>query len=97
MPLSFAQERLWFLEQLGVGSAYNMPNFLRLEGPLEVGALEASLGELVRRHEPLRTRFSAVDGVAFQVIDEAGPFRLEVPDLSGLEAGAREAEAAALQ
>ncbi|WP_163230237.1 non-ribosomal peptide synthetase [Caulobacter rhizosphaerae] len=97
LPLSFAQERLWFLEQLGVGTSYTMPNFLRLEGPLDVGALEASLGALVARHEPLRTRFAVRDGEPVQVIDPPGPFELTVRDLGGLEADAREAKAQALQ
>src|SRR5262249_52327868 len=86
LPLSYAQERLWFLEQLGlVGPAYNMPAALRLEGKLDVGALEGSIREVVRRHENLRTRFVMVDGQGIQVIDAPGEYRLEVVDLSGLE------------
>ncbi|MGN6479348.1 condensation domain-containing protein, partial [Luteibacter sp.] len=97
LPLSFAQDRLWFLEQLGVGAAYSMPNFLRLEGVLDVGALEAALSHLVERHEPLRTRFAEHEGVATQVIDAPEALRLEVTDLSGLAPEAREAEAVRLQ
>src|SRR5262249_9666759 len=85
VALSFAQERLWFLEQLGlVGSAYNMPATFRLQGILDIDALERSLAELARRHESLRTRFEAVNGEGMQVIDPPGEFRLEVVDLSQL-------------
>ncbi|MFC5743626.1 non-ribosomal peptide synthetase [Dyella tabacisoli] len=85
IPLSFAQERLWFLEQLGlVGAAYNIPTGLRLKGALNVEALERSFAELARRHESLRTRFEMHDGEAVQVIDAAGDFRLRVHDLSAL-------------
>ncbi|HLX07553.1 MAG TPA: amino acid adenylation domain-containing protein, partial [Thermoanaerobaculia bacterium] len=60
-PLSFAQERLWFLDQLEPGSAtYNVPAALRLDGRLEVAALAAGLGEIRRRHQVLRSRFVAV-------------------------------------
>ena len=63
LPLSFAQERLWFLDQLEPGSAaYNMPAALRLRGRLDVPALAASLAEIVRRHEALRTTFSVAVG-----------------------------------
>ncbi|MFC5743625.1 non-ribosomal peptide synthetase [Dyella tabacisoli] len=83
IPLSFAQERLWFLEQLGlVGAAYNIPTGLRLKGALNVEALERSFAELARRHESLRTRFEMHDGEAVQVIDAAGDFRLRVHDLT---------------
>ena len=62
-PLSFAQERLWFLEQLEPGSfAYNICRTARLTGSLNREVLEASLNEIVRRHEVLRTRFDVVDG-----------------------------------
>src|SRR4051794_21125407 len=58
LPLAYSQERLWLLDQLGlVGSAYNIATALRLEGALDVVALERSFGEVVRRHEALRTRF----------------------------------------
>jgi amino acid adenylation domain-containing protein/non-ribosomal peptide synthase protein (TIGR01720 family) len=98
IPLSFAQERLWFLDQLGlVGSAYNMPLALRLEGALDVAALEGALAHLVERHESLRTRFVAIDGDPAQVIDPPGGFRLERTDLSGLEEAERREQARALQ
>src|ERR1700722_8586616 len=59
IPLSFAQERLWLLEQLGlVKSAYNVPVAVRLQGMLDVAALTRGFGEVMRRHEILRTRFA---------------------------------------
>ena len=85
VPLSHAQERLWFLEQLGlVGTAYSVPLALRLQGFLDIPAMDLSLGELVRRHESLRTRFENREGQAVQIIDEAGGFRLLQVDVSGL-------------
>jgi amino acid adenylation domain-containing protein/non-ribosomal peptide synthase protein (TIGR01720 family) len=94
LPLSFAQERLWFLEQLDPGgAAYVMAGALRLAGALDAAALEWSLGEVVRRHEALRTTFRAVDGVAAQVVAEAGAWTLPVEDLSALPEDEREAEA----
>jgi hypothetical protein len=69
LPLSFAQQRLWFLDQLAPGSAaYNLSGRLRLEGPLDASSLEASLNEIVRRHEGLRTIFSTRDGEPVQII-----------------------------
>jgi hypothetical protein len=63
-PLSFAQERLWFLTQLEPENpAYNLPFALRLSGDLNVAALEKSINAIVARHETLRTKFVAVDGV----------------------------------
>ena len=94
LPLSHAQERLWFLDQLGPGSvAYIVPAAVRLKGWLDVEALQRTLDEVVRRHEVLRTRFIAVDGEPVQVI--APPSRLELPviDLSELPEEEREAEA----
>ncbi|HEY6925694.1 MAG TPA: amino acid adenylation domain-containing protein [Steroidobacteraceae bacterium] len=85
VPLSFAQERLWFLDQLGlVGPAYNMALALRLEGQLNLSALERTFAELIRRHESLRTRFEAVQGTPVQVIDPPGPLVLAIRDLSDL-------------
>ncbi|WP_420126423.1 amino acid adenylation domain-containing protein [Longimicrobium sp.] len=93
LPLSFAQERLWFIDRLEGGSAqYNMPTALRLNGALNVGALERSLGEVVRRHESLRTVFHEVDEAAVQVIAPFAGFVLPIDDLSGLHEADREAE-----
>src|SRR5438128_2122282 len=68
-PLSFAQQRLWFLDQLAPGSlAYNMPTAMRMDGALDAGALRRALDEIVRRHEALRTTFATVDEQPVQVI-----------------------------
>ena len=68
-PASFAQQRLWFFEQLHPGSAvYHLSTVLPFEGPLDRQALEDSLSDLLDRHEALRTTFTAVDGVPVQVI-----------------------------
>ncbi|HSK75928.1 MAG TPA: amino acid adenylation domain-containing protein, partial [Thermoanaerobaculia bacterium] len=76
-PLSFAQERLWFLDQLDPGKAtYNIPNALRLTGRLDVAALAASLAEVVRRHEVLRSTFTLAGGQPVQV---AGPPSTAMP------------------
>ncbi len=93
LPLSFAQARLWFLDRVQQGSAlYNVPQAYRLRGRLEPGALAASLGEIVRRHEALRTRFAeGVDGPV-QVIDPSGDFVLPRVDLGSLPEPAREGE-----
>jgi len=94
IPLSYAQEGLWFLEQLGtLGAAYYLPTALRLRGALDVPALERSFAELVRRHESLRTRFEAIDGVPRQVIDEPGALQWSCKDLSDRPPERREDEA----
>jgi amino acid adenylation domain-containing protein len=90
LPLSHAQQRLWFLDQLDPGSVtYNIPEAVRLQGRLDVEALERTLNEVVRRHEVLRTTFVAVNGESVQVI--APPSRLGLPvlDLSELPEGER--------
>ena len=97
VPLSFAQQRLWFIDRLKPGSpVYNMPLSLGLQGALSVPTLAASLAEVARRHEALRTTFAAAEGRPFQVIS-AEP-RLDLPqiDLSGLPREARQGEARAL-
>jgi len=90
-PVSFAQRRLWLVDQMEPGTpAYNVPAALRLRGRLEVRALERSLEALVRRHESLRTVFAAgPDGEPAQVIREAEPRALPVVDLGALPDGAR--------
>ena len=85
-PLSFAQERLWFLESLGGASAaYNMPLGVRVRGPLDAGALERALGELVRRHESLRTTFAERDGTPTALVAPVAAATLEIVDLRGEE------------
>ncbi|MGW2846592.1 amino acid adenylation domain-containing protein, partial [Streptomyces sp. NPDC001274] len=99
MPLSFAQRRLWFLDQLDPGRAeYLIPMGLRISGPLDVQALRASLSELVSRHEVLRTRFVGDDdGDPGQVVDPPRPLPLAVHDLRSVAGpDAREEAAAAL-
>jgi amino acid adenylation domain-containing protein len=82
LPLSFAQERLWFLDQLEPNTAlYNILTTLRLTGRLDISALEQTLTEVVRRHETLRTTFSVVDGQPVQVVGPAEPLRVPVVEL----------------
>ncbi|HSS48291.1 MAG TPA: condensation domain-containing protein, partial [Thermoanaerobaculia bacterium] len=93
LPLSFAQERLWFIEQLDPGRpVYHMPTALRLEGCLDLPALSASLAEIVRRHEVLRTRFPTVGGKPVQVIELPAAVVFPLVDLSGLPEDWREVE-----
>ena len=96
LPLSFAQQRLWFLDQLGTGAAYHSPLALRLVGRLDTGALKAALTEILRRHESLRTSFQAVNGEPVQVIAPDATLALPVDDLSALDESARQAGALAL-
>ena len=91
LPLSFAQQRLWFLDRLLPDrSAYNVPAAWRLRGSLDVRALQRSLDLLVMRHETLRTRYAHRDGEPVQVIERAAPVELAVADLSPLAPEARE-------
>ena len=93
LPLSYAQQRLWFLHRLDPQDpSYITPMVLRLAGRLDEPALEASLSSLLRRHESLRTIFREVDGKALQVV-LAEPSPLCRIDLAGLPAGLRAAEA----
>ncbi|HEX2190629.1 MAG TPA: amino acid adenylation domain-containing protein, partial [Longimicrobiaceae bacterium] len=95
LPLSFAQERLWFIDRMEPGSAvYNIPVAWRLEGALDEAVLERALGEIVRRHETLRTVFAEADGAPVQVIAPFGAFSLPVEDLSALSGADREAAVA---
>ncbi|MET0397551.1 MAG: amino acid adenylation domain-containing protein, partial [Longimicrobiaceae bacterium] len=95
LPLSFAQERLWFLDRLEPGSAfYNIPAALRLGGALDGPAMERALGEIVRRHEVLRTVFTEAQGSPVQTVAPPGAWVLPVEDLSHLGEAERDAEAA---
>jgi Condensation domain len=81
-PLSFAQQRLWFLDQLEPNTAiYNIPTAVNLKGLLNVTALEKSLNEIVRRHEALRTRFADVEGKSLQIIVPTLTLRLQIINL----------------
>ncbi|MBD2741475.1 non-ribosomal peptide synthetase [Coleofasciculus sp. FACHB-1120] len=92
-PLSFAQQRLWFLDQLNPGdSAYNIPAAVRLVGALNIVALEQSFQEIIQRHEALRTIFATVEGQPVQVIIPSATFKLPVIDLRQLPPSEREAE-----
>ena len=92
-PLSFAQQRLWFLHQLEPDSiAYNMPTALRLTGRLNTDALEWGINEIIRRHESLRTTFRLVDNQPVQVIAEQLTLEMPVVDLQTFPAEEREAK-----
>jgi amino acid adenylation domain-containing protein len=93
LPLSFAQQRLWFLDQLQPGNPlHNLPLAVRLTGHLHRAALEQTINEIIRRHEALRTRFAVVEGQAVQVIAPELRWELPVADLSHLPDDESEAE-----
>ncbi len=94
LPLSFAQQRLWFLDQLEPGSfLYNVPRAFRISGDLNVEALRRTFDVIVARHEVLRTTFATVDGNPVQDIAESLSVGLPIVDLSQLPEREREAEA----
>jgi amino acid adenylation domain-containing protein len=91
-PLSFAQQRLWFLHQLEpLSPFYNVPKALRLVGSLDVPALQRTLDSIVARHEVLRTTYEAVDGRPMQMIAADRPAEMAVIDLSTWSAAERDA------
>ncbi|MGB5874534.1 MAG: amino acid adenylation domain-containing protein, partial [Bacteroidota bacterium] len=91
LPLSFAQQRLWFIDQLSPGgSFYNIFSAFRFSGPLNIPVLEKTLNEIVRRHEVLRTTFSAVGGKPVQVIRPFESIHVPMKDLSNHDEGNRE-------
>ncbi|WP_149830555.1 non-ribosomal peptide synthetase/type I polyketide synthase, partial [Streptomyces tailanensis] len=93
-PLSFAQQRLWFLQHYQPdSSALNLPYALRLRGPLDAGALERALSAAVARHDILRTSFPVRDGQPVEAVAEPRPVDLSVTDLSGLPPAERSATA----
>jgi amino acid adenylation domain-containing protein len=94
LPLSFSQERLWFLHQLAPrSSAFNLAQAVRLRGDLDIASLGRCFGELVRRHEALRTVFRVENGAPVQVVQPPAPLPLPVVDLAALAAPERDAEA----
>jgi acyl carrier protein len=94
VPLSFAQQRLWFIDQLGLGTvAYNIAIAVSLEGELDVEVLERALDEIVRRHEILRTTFGVKNGQPAQFVASATSLRLPLVDLSSVADAEREVEA----
>ncbi len=85
LPLSWAQERLWFLNQLeGPSATYNMPGAIRITGNFDINALQKTLSEIVRRHEVLRTSLQNVNGTPMQVIHPQVTININVVDLQQL-------------
>src|SRR5579871_5492985 len=87
IPLSYAQERLWFLDRLRTGKSteYNMPVALRLSGRLDHGALQRAIDTIVERHESLRTRFEEMDGGPVQIVEPLRRTEVSLEDMSGLD------------
>ena len=89
-PLSFAQQRIWFLDQLEPESPlYNIHTGVELSGPLNVSVLQRSIAEILRRHEALRTTFAVIDDRPVQVINKSAVFKLPVHDLQELDESQR--------
>jgi amino acid adenylation domain-containing protein len=92
LPLSYAQQRLWFIEQLGISAhAYHLLHVIGLSGPLQATALAQSLQEIIRRHAILRSTFVAIDGQPRQIIGPPTPLPLPIVEQRGVPAGEREA------
>lgn len=87
LPLSYAQQRLWFIDQLegSTSTEYNMPSALRLRGELDLPALHRAIDAIVERHESLRTHFAEIEGQPAQIISPPSPFVLPFDDLSGFD------------
>ncbi|AOX00478.1 non-ribosomal peptide synthetase [Moorena producens PAL-8-15-08-1] len=85
IPLSYAQQRLWFIEKMALSSnAYNVPLTLHLVGKLDYVALQKSLNQIIARHETLRTTFSEINGTPVQIIKPSFELKLPIIDLTGL-------------
>ncbi|NQZ12902.1 MAG: amino acid adenylation domain-containing protein, partial [Algicola sp.] len=95
LPVSLAQQRLWFIDQMDGGSPqYNMPGALRYKGALDIAIVEQAFGRIVARHEPLRTVFANSENGAVQIIVDEVEFKVIIIDLTGLAA---EQQAQAIQ
>ncbi|MFN6570019.1 non-ribosomal peptide synthetase [Dendronalium sp. ChiSLP03b] len=91
LALSYAQQRLWFLDQFEPDSPfYNMPEALRLEGTFQIAALEQSLQEIIARHEALRTNFITIDGIPTQIIQNQTNWTISVVDFKHLSTSEKE-------
>ncbi len=89
-PASFAQQRLWFLDQLEPGAAaYNLVRAFRITGLLDVGALTSAIGAVVRRHESLRTVFEMVEGETRQIVLSDREIQVPIVDVTHLPPGDR--------
>ncbi len=98
LPLSFSQQRLWFINQLeGATPQYNLPEGMRLKGELDLEALDQTASAIVERHEVLRTRFIDVDGEPEQIIDPPAPVHIPVEDLSMFDSAEQQARVVAAQ
>lgn len=94
LPVSFAQQRLWFLDQLEPNNpTYNIPDVIRINGALNIAILQRCFDEIIRRHESLRTTFKTVEGKAIQVIAPALKLEIPVIDLQEIPESSRETEA----
>jgi NRPS condensation-like uncharacterized protein len=93
LPLSYAQQRLWFWEELQPGTpTYTLSSAFRLEGKVDLAVLERCVNEIMRRHEILRTSYAAVDGLPVQVVNPHSLVRLSVKDLTYLPESERDLE-----
>jgi amino acid adenylation domain-containing protein len=91
LPLSFAQQRLWFFDQLSPGSTtFNVVHAVQIDGPLDCDVLERSLNEIIQRHEILRTAFPTFRGEPYQEVHPAGALKLNVVDLTSVDEAAIE-------
>src|SRR5687768_11521330 len=96
-PLSFAQQRLWFLDKLQPNSAaYNVPTVVRLTGQIQVQAFQEALDKVVARHESLRTTFEGNDDAPAQKINPPGSANLKLTDLTSVPGSEREKQKDAL-
>ncbi|OUS00632.1 hypothetical protein A9Q81_10395 [Gammaproteobacteria bacterium 42_54_T18] len=94
LPISFAQQRLWFLDQLDPGTpVYNMPGAIRLEGQLDVDLLSRVFSEIINRHDSLRTRFTSIDEQPHQIIEPKGEWSIECLDISQIPEEDKDLEA----
>ncbi|MEM1290627.1 MAG: amino acid adenylation domain-containing protein [Cyanobacteria bacterium P01_H01_bin.162] len=93
LPVSFAQQRLWFLEQMQQeGAVYNIPLAIQVEGFLDETAFNRSFNDLIERHEALRTRFITIDGQPMQAVSAPAPITIKQQDLRSLPSSERETE-----